>query len=146
MCVLPQPQHLLCCLPICYKRKSLPEPDLVTSWLVLTRGRGQSQYPAQFFLEADRFCLFHCEQTEKWSKKCRLTLLCALFCNSYLFIFYNSSHSVSILECHGKKCFEKLVGPRQHMLRNSLIYDFIAFIRAYWHIITLFWVEPHCSF
>lgn len=135
-------------LPICSKRKSLPEPKLVLSWLVLTWGRKQLQYTAHLF-SSNWWVLFISPwESEKWSKVCKLSLLHPLFSNNYLSVFtvlpiqlpYSNPMAVP------RSVLGNLIGPMQEMLRNLLLCDIIASIRAYWHIVTLFWAEPHCSF
>lgn len=88
-------------------------------------------------------------ESEKWSKVCKLSLLCPLLSSNYLSTFtvlpiqLPCSNPMAV----PRSVLGSLIGPRLEMLRNLLLCDnIIASIRAYWHIVTLFWAEPHCSF
>lgn len=85
-------------------------------------------------------------KVKKWSKACKPSLLCALFSSNYLFLqFFPFSFHILIPWLYPKLFWEIDRPKAGHGVRNSLLYDIIASMRAYWLIVTLFWAEPQCS-
>lgn len=95
-------------------------------------------------------------ESEKWSKVCKLSLLCPLLSSNYLSIFtvlpiqLPCSNPMAV----PRSVLGSLIGPRPEMLRNLLLCDnIIASIRAYWHChfvlsrtaLLFFWDYPLCS-